>query len=144
MDSIVLCIVLLVIFLIRTVEIFKSLDRLNPKFIQEMFQRKETSYDLRSTHILILLQTKHYRHGVLGMLFRTVLLWNHGTTNILHNNSIYLYFQSLLLRFEHVLLLYATTLVGEMRLSYSFIQELVIHCSSIQSGILFLSTSFPH
>ena len=34
-------------------EVFKSLNNLNPKFMKEMFQTKETPYELRDTNILV-------------------------------------------------------------------------------------------
>ena len=57
-------------------EVFKSLHELNPSFMLDIFQLKETRYDLRSYKPLQLPKTLHYNHGIYGLTFRAAILWN--------------------------------------------------------------------
>jgi len=61
---------------ILMIEVFKSLNSLNPVFMSEMFDTKKTPYSLRSSKLLKLPATKHFNHGIYGLSFRAALLWN--------------------------------------------------------------------
>ena len=57
-------------------EVFKSLNKLNPNFMWEIFRFKETPYSLRCGKPLTLPQTINRRYGLDGLNFRASLTWN--------------------------------------------------------------------
>ena len=57
-------------------EVFKTFNNENPKFLQDMFLKKETTYDLRSSNLLTFPWVEKSRHGLNGLIFRSTLLWN--------------------------------------------------------------------
>ena len=57
-------------------EVFKSLNKLNPMFMWEIFESKVTPYSLRSGKSLTLPPTINRRYGIEGLLFRASLTWN--------------------------------------------------------------------
>ena len=58
------------------VEIFKTLNGKNPKFLWDMFSRNQKSQNLRSGQTLILPATKTQIFGQHSLKFRGSLLWN--------------------------------------------------------------------
>ena len=58
------------------VEIYKSLNNLNPSFMRDLFQTKTPRYNLRSGLILELPETKSHKFGVNSLIFRGSLTWN--------------------------------------------------------------------
>ena len=59
------------------IEVFKSLNKLNPEFMWEIFKFKETPYSLRYGKPLTLPQTINRRYGLKGLILGQALL---GTT----------------------------------------------------------------
>ncbi len=56
------------------IEVFKSLKNLCPKFINEMFEIKDISYDLRNSIILFQPKLSNITHGnIFQVLWRTYL-----------------------------------------------------------------------
>ena len=58
------------------IEVFKSLNQLNPKFMNAMFEKKEISYDLRDSHILIQPPFKKITYGKNTFKYFGSHLWN--------------------------------------------------------------------
>ena len=58
------------------IEVFKSLNRLNPEILWEVFLPKNIKYNLRSGNTLSLIPTKTRKYGLNSLCFRGSLLWN--------------------------------------------------------------------
>lgn len=58
------------------IEVFKSLNRLNPEFMWHLFTYKSVKYTLRSGQVLSLPPTKTTKFGLNSLVFRGSLLWN--------------------------------------------------------------------
>ena len=57
-------------------EIFKSMNHLNPSYIWHLHERKEIQYDLRTKHLCKLPITRTIKFGMESLSFRGSLLWN--------------------------------------------------------------------
>ena len=57
-------------------EVYKSLNKLNPSFMWNLFEKKITKYDLQYFDVLKLNKTNTNRHGLNSIIFRGSLLWN--------------------------------------------------------------------
>ena len=57
-------------------EIYKSMNHLNPSYIWHLHERKEIQYDLRTKHMCKLPITKTTKFGMESLSFRGSLLWN--------------------------------------------------------------------
>ena len=57
-------------------EVFKSLNKQNPQFMWNLFDRKNINYSLRSQNLLKLPCTKTITYGLNSILFRSCILWN--------------------------------------------------------------------
>ena len=57
-------------------EIYKSMNHLNPSYIWHLHERKEIQYDLRTKHLCKLPITKTIKFGMESPSFRGSLLWN--------------------------------------------------------------------
>ena len=57
------------------VEVFKSVNQLNPKFMNEMFVKKPNNYNLRSGQTFQIPPNKTTR-GINSAIFRGILAWN--------------------------------------------------------------------
>ena len=57
-------------------EINKTLNSLNPSFMQTLYTPKQTQYALRKCNLLVLPPAKSTRFGTQSFLFRGSLLWN--------------------------------------------------------------------
>lgn len=57
-------------------EIFKSVHKLNPEFMWDLFEKKEIQYNLRSQNLLKLPNTRTRCFGLNSILFRASVLWN--------------------------------------------------------------------
>ena len=57
-------------------EIYKSMNHLNPSYIWHLHERKETQYDLRTKHLCKLPITNTIKFGMESLSFRGSLLWN--------------------------------------------------------------------
>ena len=58
------------------VEIFKTLNDLNPSFMKKLFVRKEMPFNLRVSNVLSLPNTRTIRYGTNSVFFRGSLAWN--------------------------------------------------------------------
>lgn len=58
------------------IEIFKSLNKVNPEFMWQLFSTKSSHYNLRSGKTLKLPPTHTRRYGLNSLIFRGSLLWN--------------------------------------------------------------------
>ena len=58
------------------IEVFKSLNMLNPVFMKDFFQEKLLPYNLRDSSKLILPCTKKSRFGTNSIHFKACVLWN--------------------------------------------------------------------
>ena len=57
-------------------EIYKSMNHLNPSYIWYLHERKEIQYDLRTKHLCKSPITKTIKFGMESLSFRGSLLWN--------------------------------------------------------------------
>ena len=57
-------------------EIYKTIHRINPIFMQNIFHSKEVIYELRISNLLHLPRVKSVLHGTSYFAFRGSLLWN--------------------------------------------------------------------
>jgi hypothetical protein len=57
-------------------EVYKTVNRLNPIFMQNLFQIKTVSYSLRNQQLLSLPPARSQRFGTQSFLFRGSFLWN--------------------------------------------------------------------
>ena len=57
-------------------EVFKSINNLNPHFMQDYFKTIFFPHDLRKGNTLHLPPTHSTCHGINSLLFRSSLLWN--------------------------------------------------------------------
>ena len=58
------------------VEIFKSLNRISPEIMWDMFEPKPTSYNLRSGNTVKLPKAKSSKFGINSLIFRGSITWN--------------------------------------------------------------------
>ena len=58
------------------VEVFKSLNNLNPEFMTEFFKEKDLSYSLRNGSIVTIPAEITSKFGIDSIHFRAAILWN--------------------------------------------------------------------
>ena len=58
------------------IEIYKTMNHLNPSYIWEFFVKKDISYNLRTKELCRLPSAKSDRYGLNSLSFRGSLLWN--------------------------------------------------------------------
>ena len=65
-------------------EIYKSMNHLNPSYIWHIHERKEIQYDLRTKHLCKLqsTKTKTIKFGMESLSFRGSILWNNLNNEI--------------------------------------------------------------
>ncbi len=63
-------------------EVFKSLNNLNPEFMKEMFKVKETPYDLRDSNILVQPKFDKISYGKNTFQYYGSHIWNLLPNNI--------------------------------------------------------------
>ena len=68
------------------IEVYKSLNHLNPQFMWGLFRIKETPYDLRSVKNLVLPQTYKKTYGTQALLFRSCFARN-SLSNCIKNSD---------------------------------------------------------
>ena len=61
----------------QKLEVFKSLNKENPKFMWDLFQIKTSKYNLRAVNTLKLETPKTNKYGLNSIVFRGSLLWNY-------------------------------------------------------------------
>ena len=64
------------------IEIFKSLNKLNPSFMWNLFEKKTTKYNLKSVDTLKLQTTNTRKFGLNSIIFRGSILWNNIPNDI--------------------------------------------------------------
>ena len=64
------------------IEIYKSINNLNPPIMKKFFDLKNTRYDLRSKQLLKLPETSTFRYGTQALCFKGILIWNTVRNNI--------------------------------------------------------------
>ena len=69
-------------------EVFKTLQGINPPFMQSFFVSKPTRYNLRDTNLLTLPLANTQRYGTQSFNFRGSLLWNSLSVDIKSTDSI--------------------------------------------------------
>ena len=57
-------------------EIFKSINNLGPRTMNDFFDLNNTRYDLRSKQLLKLPETSTFRYGTQALCFKGSLIWN--------------------------------------------------------------------
>ena len=57
-------------------QIYKSMNHLNPSYIWHIHERKEIQYDLRTKHLCKLQSTKTIKFGMESLSFRGSIFWN--------------------------------------------------------------------
>ena len=57
-------------------EIYKSMNHLNPSYVWHIHERKEIQYDLRTKNLCKLQSTKTIKFGMESLSFRGSILWN--------------------------------------------------------------------
>ena len=64
-------------------EVYKSINRMNPEFMWDLFQVKDTPYNMRADDSLLsLTSTKTRTFGINSLIFRGSILWNSLPNNI--------------------------------------------------------------
>ena len=58
------------------VEIYKSMNHLNPEYMWDFFVKKDVPYNLRTKEICKLPSVSSQRYGINSLSFRGSLLWN--------------------------------------------------------------------
>ena len=58
------------------IEMYKSINNLSPPIIKDLFDLKNTRYDLRSKQLLKLPETSTFRYGTRALCFKSSLIWN--------------------------------------------------------------------
>ncbi len=58
------------------IEIYKTMNHLNPSYIWEFFVKKDIPYNLRTKELCRLPSAKSHRYGLNSLSFRGSLLWN--------------------------------------------------------------------
>ena len=58
------------------IEVYKTIHRLNPKYLWDMFCEKPLSYNLRAKTLLKLPKTYSVTYGTNSLHFKACLLWN--------------------------------------------------------------------
>ena len=69
-------------------EVFKSLNRLNPEIMWDMFEFKLTPYNLRSGYSLKLPKANSSKFGINSVIFRGCVTWNSLPSAVKSVNSI--------------------------------------------------------
>ena len=64
------------------IEVYKSINKLNPEFMWNIFHIKDISYLLRKNTNLILPQTNTKTYGTNAVLFKTCYIWNNFPNHI--------------------------------------------------------------
>ena len=70
------------------IEVFKSLNSLNPTFINNLFTRKSLNTSLRRQNTLILPTIKANSKGTATTLYRCISLWNSLNPNITNEKTV--------------------------------------------------------
>lgn len=70
------------------VEVFKSLNGLNPEFMQDYFRLKQLPYALRKSNLLTLPATKTKTYGTNSVHFQACLNWNKLPTDVRNSSKI--------------------------------------------------------
>ena len=70
------------------IEVYKSLHKLNPSFMWEVFSHKSDKHNLRTGNRLQLPQTNTKTFGTNGILFRASILWNNLPVEIKNSKSV--------------------------------------------------------
>ena len=63
-------------------EVYKSINRINPEFMWDLFQLKDMPYNMRAESLLSLPPTKTRTFGINSLIFRGSILWNSLPNNI--------------------------------------------------------------
>ena len=58
------------------IEIYKTMNDLNPSYIREFYEEKEVKYDLRTKNLCRLPKTRTTKFGIESLSFRGSILWN--------------------------------------------------------------------
>ena len=58
------------------IEIYKTMNHLNPSYIWEFFVKKDIPYNLRTKELCRLPSAQSHRYGLNSLSFRGSLLWN--------------------------------------------------------------------
>ena len=58
------------------IEVYKSLNHLNPEYMWELFVKKDVQYNLRTKELCKLPSVSSQRYGLNSLSFRGSLLWN--------------------------------------------------------------------
>ena len=58
------------------VEIYKSMNHLNPEYMWDFFVKKDVPYNLRTKELCKLPSVSSQRYGINSLSFRGSLLWN--------------------------------------------------------------------
>ena len=70
------------------VEVYKTIHRLNPKLLWDMFCEKPLSYNLRSKTLLKLPKTYSITYGTNSLHFKACLLWNSLPNDLKNCNNL--------------------------------------------------------
>ena len=71
-----------------TIEVYKSLTKLNPAFLWNVFDWNHTSYNLRQGDLLFLPPPKSTCYDVNYLAFQGSLLWNNLAPQIKENQTL--------------------------------------------------------
>ena len=70
------------------IEVFKSLNGLNPEFMSDFFQEKHLSFNLRKSRLLKLPDAKTTLYGTNSVNFQACLQWNNLPINIRNSGKV--------------------------------------------------------
>ena len=76
-------------------EVYKSLNKLNPSFMWEMFQIKNCKYALRSGINLEVVKKRTVTYGINSIHFKACMLWNNLPTYIKESVSLPIFKQKI-------------------------------------------------
>ena len=68
-------------------EVYKTVNKSNPKFLWNFFQIKDIPYKLRGGHLLTLPKTLKRTYGLYGLKFRASFVWNNLPASVKNSEN---------------------------------------------------------
>ena len=74
---------------ILMVEIYKTVHKLNPSFMNEIFIQKSSHYHLRNSRLMKIPKTRTITHGIESLSYLGCKLWNNLPENLKNLNTLH-------------------------------------------------------
>ena len=71
------------------VEIYKTVHKLNPSFMNEIFIQKSSHYHLRNSRLMKIPKTRTITHGIESLSYLGCKLWNNLPENLKNPNTLH-------------------------------------------------------